>query len=459
MKRFAAFLIAVAVLAAAPVMAQDPSHVKIAPNGKGDLLIFPFFYTDGSGLGTKITIINTSTKYSTVAKVVIKSYYYSQELRDFLIYLSPADVWTGYIVTFDGIPYIASYDDSVTPDGSTWASVDNLFMYPLVEATGDGDWNTFGYIHVINAATDQGGVLGTSPGIAKADIKKWYDSINTKGAGKVETKYNYPDDTTGKPTNNVPANVLSGWMEVTYNIFYNIAGLNATTLMDYQNTAYIEAVRETPLRDVQAKNTILDIEAALAKSEIAMPYVNFPFKYDDYTIHLFTFPTKEYHYLTKPNKDTIILPSPYFNKVISFDNQLACISPGRAIFNLSEKSKTGVVSPPPKAGKWCEEVHYEFAKNFPFSEGWAYYTFDDRMVNGDNHTIWNTPYPAAVLGYRGAPVIPTLFDITFGTVFTSLRYGTWTDGAVSLTVGQGRIYPSQNVNGMVNYHYSNIPTP
>ncbi|MGQ9483862.1 MAG: hypothetical protein ACUVSA_02485, partial [Desulfosoma sp.] len=78
MKRCAALLIAVAVLAAVPVMAKDPGHVKIAPNNKGDLLIFPFYYTDNSGIWTKLTVVNTSETNSTVAKVVIKSWQSSQ---------------------------------------------------------------------------------------------------------------------------------------------------------------------------------------------------------------------------------------------------------------------------------------------------------------------------------------------------------------------------------------------
>ncbi|MGQ9797633.1 hypothetical protein, partial [Desulfosoma sp.] len=80
----------------------------------------------------------------------------------------------------------------------------------------------------------------------------------------------------------------------------------------------------------------------------------------------------------------------------------------------------------------------------------------------DNNTIW--PHPPAgttTLGYKGAPVIPTVIDFTLGSVLTSLRYGAWDDGEVTLThnpkaPNPQTIYPAP-INEMVNYHYSNIP--
>jgi len=456
MKRFAALLIAVAVLAAAPVMAADPGHVKIAPNGKGDLLFFPFYYSDQTGIWTKLTVVNTSESNSTVAKVVIKTWALSEEVLDFLIYLSPADVWTGYIATLDdGNVYLVSYDDSMLTADGKFASLDNLVVQPLVvPKEPDGNW--LGYVYVINAASDVdidgAGVapdtqkLGRAPGVAKADIKKWYDAFNDADPDDLVAL----DGDGGFIDEAKPLNILAGWMELTYGGLYNIAGLNATTLADYQNQVYIPSGESTPLDEGDSANTLADIEAALAKNYVAMPYVNGPFDLAEFTVHMFSFPTKSLF-------DG--LPSPYFQKVYDAKtNPLACIKVDRKIYDLSENSTTRVFSPSPAPDKFCYEVQPILTFDFPFAEGWARYTFkatDPEVTVVDNNTIWGDP---SRLTYYGSPVIPTLFDITLGGVFTSLRYGAWDDGAVAVTAGGEVIYPITGFNNMVNYHYSNIPT-
>ncbi|MEJ5365519.1 MAG: hypothetical protein WHS86_10480 [Desulfosoma sp.] len=455
MKRFAKalFFAAALMLAAAPVMAADPGHVKIAPNNKGDLLFFPFYYTDQTGIWTKLTVVNTDESHSTVAKVVIKTWALSEEVLDFLIYLSPADVWTGYIATLDdGKVYLISYDDSMLTADGQWASLDNIVMQPLVVPDApDGNW--LGYIYVINAATDvdvdgagtdpDTQKLGRAPGVAKKDIKAWYEAFNDAN----------PNDLTAYSGDNAfidkaqPLNILAGWMELTYAFLYNIAGLNATTLADYQNLVYIPSGESTPLDEGDSANTLADIEAALAKNNVAMPYVNFPFDLAEVTVHMFSFPTKSLF-------DG--LPSPYFRKVAK-TNPLACIRVDRKIYDLSENSTTRVFSPSPAPDKFCYEVQPILTFDFPFAEGWARYTFkatDPDVTVVDNNSIWGD---RSQLTYYGAPVIPTLFDITLGGVFTSLRYGAWTDGAVAVTVDDETVYPATDINDMVNYHYSNIP--
>ncbi|MGQ9671220.1 MAG: hypothetical protein ACUVWY_13835 [Desulfosoma sp.] len=455
MKRCAALLIAVAVLAAVPVMAQDPGHVKIAPNNKGDLLIFPFYYTDKTGIWTKLTVVNTSEDKSTVAKVVIKSWQSSQETLDFLIYLSPADVWTGWLATLDdGNVYLISYDDSMLTAKGQWASMDNLVVQPLVvPKEPDGNW--LGYVYVINAATDvdmdpdnttDKQYLGRSPGVLKKDIKAWYDMFNDANPKDLVAK-----DGDGKTVDNAtPLNILAGWMELTYGQLYNIAGLNATTLADYQNQVYIPSGVSTPLDQGDSRNTLADIEAALAKNAVAMPYVNGPFDLKEFTVHMFSFPTKGLY-------DGV--PSPYFHQVYdAIKNPLACIKVERKIFDLSENSTTRVFSPSPAPDKFCYEVQPIVTFDFPFVEGWARYSFNDpASTTVHNDTIW-ADNDSITLIYKGAPVIPTLFDITLGGVFTSLRYGAWTDGEVTLSIGGSPIYQFRNLND-VNYHYSNIPVP
>jgi len=94
-------------------------HVTTAPNNKGDVLIFPYFLALDGGWETKLTVINTDEVNSVVAKVVIRSFKNSEELLDFFIYLTPADVWTGKMMVDATTKRVVvdSTDDSVL--GST----------------------------------------------------------------------------------------------------------------------------------------------------------------------------------------------------------------------------------------------------------------------------------------------------------------------------------------------------
>ena len=87
------FALVMVALLVVPAVAQNlANHVTVAPNYKGDLLIYPV-YAALDGLDTNFTVINTSNVQSTVVKVVFRSWKNSLELLDFLIYLSPNDVF------------------------------------------------------------------------------------------------------------------------------------------------------------------------------------------------------------------------------------------------------------------------------------------------------------------------------------------------------------------------------
>ena len=134
MKRLFSYVVAFAVgamLLSSSAWAYDAvEHVTVSPGGKGDAGIFPVWIAY-EGWETKLEIINTSDTYSTVAKVVVRSSENSQELLDFLVYLSPTDVWTGYLrYGVDG-PELYSNDDSVLagtrasgPIAGQWANED-----------------------------------------------------------------------------------------------------------------------------------------------------------------------------------------------------------------------------------------------------------------------------------------------------------------------------------------------
>ena len=182
MKRFlkyAALIATVLVICSSAWAYNYTDHINTAPNNKGDLLIFPWFLAFDGGWQTKLTVINTDTVNSVVAKVVFRSFKNSTELLDFLIFLSPADVWTGkiYYNTASKTVKIFSDDDSIltatTPTFATPAApVDKSLE--LGNLCSD-DASFFGYVEVIEAAW--GPVAPAAPGVKKTDIYTAYGGV------------------------------------------------------------------------------------------------------------------------------------------------------------------------------------------------------------------------------------------------------------------------------------------
>ncbi|MBF0099350.1 MAG: hypothetical protein HQK77_00430 [Desulfobacterales bacterium] len=242
---------------------NETDHVSVAPNGKGDLLIYPVYFT-GGGWDTYLTVINTSPTLSAVAKVVIRSAHRSQEVRDFFIYLSPTDVWTGTLyMASDNKPHIMSTDDSCLNSSSTFASAVAPFDIYL-ENTCAGDTNTIGYVEIIEAACfDLGG-----PPVAKSRIKAAYDGLTSILAA------------------NSPRNILTGLEEVYNDITGQSFGLNATVLKNYDSRELMSVTVET-LLGFNSRNSIAEVEAALSKNSVAVPYFS-----NQLFFGIYTFPTK-----------------------------------------------------------------------------------------------------------------------------------------------------------------------
>jgi hypothetical protein len=87
------------------------NHVYEAANGVGDAIVYPAYIAIDT-IGTKIRVVNTSSRFSVVAKVVFREGTSSCETRDFLIYLTPNDVWYANITKVNGVTTITSDDES-----------------------------------------------------------------------------------------------------------------------------------------------------------------------------------------------------------------------------------------------------------------------------------------------------------------------------------------------------------
>ena len=107
-------LILSAALISAVTIPAMADNAVISKDGLGDFLVAPFYMAKGK-VCTKVTVYNTNTTNSILAKVAIREQIASNEV-DFPIFLSPGDVWSGTICQRgDGDVYLTSTDDSNHP--------------------------------------------------------------------------------------------------------------------------------------------------------------------------------------------------------------------------------------------------------------------------------------------------------------------------------------------------------
>lgn len=134
-------------------IAPETQAVQVAANGIGQVLLAPVYYAR-EGETTKLTIVNTSMDHAVKVKAVFRSKIHSTEVLDFLLYLTPGDVWRGEVYNKDGDAWIRSTDDSVhnLPRDNTWASVEEadvqLFDHSML-GIDPGDINEVGHIEFI----------------------------------------------------------------------------------------------------------------------------------------------------------------------------------------------------------------------------------------------------------------------------------------------------------------------
>lgn len=395
-------------------------HVSVAPNGKGDVLIVPL-YMAANGWTTRIAVVNTSTTRSTVAKVVVRSYYFSEELLDFLIYLSPTDMWIGYMRynSQTGNTEVYSEDSSVLYDsGMSWKDLEKPFatsdnpMHGVIKATKcTNDYNGMGYVEIIegwSAAI----VFTTEQQADKQKRGKWIAESyeNQAGAGIYNVQ-----------------NILTGVVDIDVEV--GAAAWTASNRMlalkNYQSSDYLSAINTTYL-GVNANNNLREVDVALNKDNVAMPFVNGAA--EGYSLHMFTFPTKGSQYYQNTDKSCSFIDnlsvkmtarSGYFplGEVVTY---------APSVYDNEEK-KAGNPFSPPKKFELPWEVSFVDTRTVIFDKGWINYDFP-----GPRETSVTSPANAVnksgqVLDYTGAPVIPFVLD--FRTAMSVKDVG-YDDGVV-----------------------------
>ena len=313
-------LMAVA-LASGVAFSGNANAIHLAEDGVGQVLLVPLYLAD-FGYETKLAVVNTREDIAVKAKVVIRSALASSELLDFILYLSPGDVWRGKIfIDSDGVVKVYSDDDSMkndnvpsgsnvqrNSDGSTFASILPVTQALFTQNLGSGDTSKMGHIEVIgvygvregNINLPGGQAVRVFRGMSKFELARIFDTIPRGSLDAV----NPPSEASGLPGSPIrstdPSFIeLMGTVEMASSqdrIGYRIPALagaegdNVPTFVPSYLTSDIapfdglvisnpsfdvSVAAETPIGTnfgVLGTDKIIEIEAALATSNIHGTY-------------------------------------------------------------------------------------------------------------------------------------------------------------------------------------------
>lgn len=372
----------------AMLIGGSASAVQLSAGEKGDLLISPL-YMAGGGWDSEVKVINTSATDSVVAKVTTLSFDNSRELRDFLIYLSPGDVWTGKLAT--------SGSDVV------WSSDDGSY----VEAeSGDGCPSPTGSGNKLNVALTQPYTVGY---INIMQAHSFANTLPTPFSKATLAKMYYDACVAARTTgvSTVTQDVMTGSVKLTNATSGAQMGLPLTVLSGYRNNRWINNRDYTSLGDVTAFTSKGAVEDALWSSSYAVPYDMAA----GMTMVTATFPTKE-QALWPNTSNTGYVPfqalrSPTVSYVVRDEEERqlgkqGCVfSPCDTVKNSLLPTEISWVTVVPGSGEAVSNLIYAG----DFKKGWI-----DMNIEGNLSPIVGTT-GARVAGTKvGSPAIVTTFS-------------------------------------------------
>lgn len=177
-------------------MVAQSHAMKMQANNLGQMLLSPIYVTTADGLNSEITVVNTRTDAAVKAKVVFREALNSSEVLDFIIYLTPGDVWRAKVSGPMEAAVLESSDDSMTNNSGVFVSADNPLSQPFFDKEGSGV-NGMGHIEVFGVYSITTGITrvpapsnnGVSPvvveqGMEKIDLKALFDRITETNGDK-----------------------------------------------------------------------------------------------------------------------------------------------------------------------------------------------------------------------------------------------------------------------------------
>jgi len=292
-KKFLAAAIG-AMLVGGSAFAGLTDTVRVSTDGVGDFLVAPAYFI-GGGMTTDLKVINTSLTQSVVAKVVFHHPTTSAEILDFLIYLTPGDVWKATVdcktpnATTGNcdVSRVTSADGSMQYDVLTYVDANGQQLngqtatdVPFASATapaviesgnavdGRSPLPNQGYVTIVESraasvANPQGKF---APGVVKTAVKANYDAA--VGVG--------PDETPNVLTGTVTANAGA----------LGSATLPLVAVQNFDNSVKQVVATNTGLASYHA---VSDLEDAIWGNNFVVPY---KVASDAVSLVTFTFPTK-----------------------------------------------------------------------------------------------------------------------------------------------------------------------
>ncbi len=380
----------VAAAACALAMVGTANAVQVSRDGVGDFLIAPAYFI-GGGMTTDLKVINTSATDSVVAKVIFRDQVTSAEVLDFLIYLSPSDVWNGTVsceaADANGQctrSVVTSADDSIQLESSAqFASASNPARIvndsATASVTGRVSLPNQGYVEVVMGSAYA--VAPFRPGVSKANILAAHDAA----AALV-------------PANATP-NVMTGAVTV------SAPGVGSATLpmlalADYDNSDNVRIGVLSGLDVPTQRTPVADVEEALWANNFAIPYSVGAGKL---SLATFTFPTKlSYNRRQDGQYPFAEAAAPAYGKT--------CITAN--VYDNSENTILGNifnVSPLPPSPQTClDEFQWLVLggniNTGNFGEGWARISFRNPFPAAAQV---RTPGDSSNVGRSGVPAIAT----------------------------------------------------
>jgi hypothetical protein len=161
--------------------ASQAGAVNLSTDGTGQVLLYPY-YTVRGGMITSITVVNTNTSRTKVAKVRFLEGKNSAEVLDFNLWLSPRDVWTGSVIDNGTGGAIYSVDNSCTAPGV------NAKATPAVTAAAPVPFVNYYYAgQVASTAYDNGGLGLDRTREGYVEIIEMANVADTLGFGAAST--------------------------------------------------------------------------------------------------------------------------------------------------------------------------------------------------------------------------------------------------------------------------------
>jgi len=157
----------------------------------GDYSVVPAYYANTAGWSTTFKVTNTDLANAVIAKVVVRESVDSVEVLDYLIYLTPGDVYEATIYNDGGAVKVKSTDDSQIIAGVTG---DTKTFDEAVTMTAGQD-ATSGYVEVMGVAKASAAALDAT-WVANQPLSKatLYNAWRNVGANAAGTWVDVADD-------------------------------------------------------------------------------------------------------------------------------------------------------------------------------------------------------------------------------------------------------------------------